>query len=110
MRHSKKITLTAIIAMLGSALVVSPAHAAPPPVVVNCSVDGSFSYQEYDPGTGVIVEVQSSLGCEGTATIPANVTSIASHAFMMLANLTSVEFQAGSALTLIGSGAFMEQL
>lgn len=108
MRHSKKITLTAIIAMLGSALVASPAHAAPPPVFVNCSVDGSFSYQEYDPGTGVIVEVQSSPGCEGTATIPANVTSIASYAFMMLPNLTSVEFQAGSALTLIGSGAFMD--
>jgi hypothetical protein len=104
--HAKKLSLTAILAILGSALVASPAQADLAPVVVDCSLGGNFTYQEYDPGTGVIVEVQSSYDCQGIATIPANVTSIASYAFYMNGFLTSVVFEAGSALTLIGSGAF----
>jgi hypothetical protein len=110
--HAKKLSITAVLALLGSAMIASPALGAPKPpppgsVSVDCSIDGDFTYREYDPGTGVIVEIQSGQGCQGTAIIPANVTSIASNAFMMNSTLTSVEFQAGSALTIIGSGAFM---
>jgi hypothetical protein len=109
--HAKKLSITAVLALLGSAMIASPALGAPKPpppgsVSVDCSIDGDFTYREHDPGTGVIVEIQSNDNCQGIATIPANVTSIASRAFLRNANLTSVVFDAGSALTEIGAAAF----
>ena len=113
MRHSKKITLTAIIAMLGSALVASPAHAATPPVVVDCSDGGTFTYTHKatkDTSTypgGVKVEVTTaSADCKGVATIPSSVNSIGYRAFFGTTALETITFEDGSLLPSIGTEAF----
>jgi hypothetical protein len=109
--HAKKLSLIAVLALLGSALVASPAQgmggsgggsmggSMGGPVVVTVFCDtGSFTIEDNI--------VTSSSDCAGAITIPASVTSIANYAFYMRAFLTSVVFEAGSALTVIGSGAF----
>ncbi|MEZ7827522.1 MAG: leucine-rich repeat protein [Aquiluna sp.] len=91
---SKKLSLTAVLALLGATLVAPPAWAA----TVNCSTSGSFTL------TDNVVTGNSS--CAGEAVIPNSVTSIGAEAFRSAGSLVSVTFEADSVLTQIGSFAF----
>jgi hypothetical protein len=109
--HAKKLSLTAVLALLGSALVASPAQAALAPVVVDC-VGGSFTYtrtvvpiSDTFPG-GLKAEVASSLGCTGTITIPMQVNSIAPYAFKDSPALDSVVFADFTSIQYIAPFAF----
>ena len=110
--HAKKLSLTAILALLGSALVASPAQGATSPV--NCSGGGSFTvtttfgstFYGMDFSQGVRVEVSSSSSCTGMAPIPVNVNSIGPDAFSGSEGLTSVAYADGINLLYIGAKAF----
>jgi hypothetical protein len=91
---SKKLSLIAVLALLGATLVAPPAWAA----TVNCSTSGSFTL------TDNVVTGNSS--CAGEALIPNSVTSIGAEAFRSAGSLVSVTFEADSVLTQIGSFAF----
>ena len=94
MLKAKKLSLTAVLALLGATLVAPPAWAA----TVNCSTSGSFTI------TDNVVTGNSS--CAGEALIPNSVTSIGAEAFRFSDSLVSVTFEADSVLTQIGSFAF----
>jgi hypothetical protein len=110
--HAKKLSLTAILALLGSALVASPAQGDTSPV--NCSGGGSFTvtttfgstFYGMDFSQGVRVEVSSSSSCTGMAPIPVNVNSIGPDAFSGSEGLTSVAYADGINLLYIGPKAF----
>jgi hypothetical protein len=112
--HAKKLSLTAILALLGSALVASPAQGMTiPSVDVDC-VGGSFTYtrtvvpiSDTFPG-GLKAEVASSLGCTGTITIPMQVNFIGLDAFVNSPLLETVGFAEYINLQSIGYGAFIE--
>ena len=69
MLKAKKLSLTAVLALLGATLVAPPAWAA----TVNCSSGGTFTITDN--------VVTGSTNCAGTATIPSTVTSIGDAAF-----------------------------
>jgi hypothetical protein len=102
------------LALLGTALVASPAQGMTiPPVNVDC-VGGSFTYtrtyvdiSDTYPG-GIKAEVASSAGCTGTITIPMQVNFIGLDAFVNSPLLESVEFAEYINLQSIGYGAFLE--
>jgi hypothetical protein len=91
--HAKKLSLIAILALLGSALVASPAQG-----VSACTGGGDITIQSHI--------VTGNVGCVGSVTIPASVTSIADSAFENATSITAVTFQAGSELETIGIYAF----
>jgi hypothetical protein len=93
---SKKLSLTAVLALLGATLVAPPAWAA----TVDCSTGGSFTITDN--------VVTGDTNCAGEAVIPASVTSIDGSAFLGSTSLTKLTFSAGSALTSIGSNAFQD--
>ena len=70
MLKAKRLSLTAVLALLGATLVAPPAWAA----TVNCSTGGSFTITDN--------VVTGSTNCAGTATIPSTVTSIGDAAFV----------------------------
>ena len=96
MLKSKKLSLIAVLALLGATLVAPPAWAA----TVDCSTGGSFTI------TDNVVTGHST--CAGAAEIPNSVTSIANFAFFDATALTSVTFEADSVLTSIGYDAFRQ--
>jgi hypothetical protein len=106
MSHSVKLVRGAFTFSLLSIFIsigVAPASAAPydsgtKTGDVTCSGGGTFSV-----ANGVLT---GNSGCAGTATIPKEVTSIATRAFVSEALLTGVIFEPGSQLNLIGSIAF----
>jgi hypothetical protein len=75
------------------------ANAAPIPVVVNCSISGSFTVE------GNVVT--GNTACVGVAAIPDTVTSIGNFAFYLNSGLTRVTFGPGSQLASIGESAFL---
>ena len=91
---SKKLSLIAVLALLGATLVAPPAWAA----TVNCSTGGSFTITDN--------VVASNSSCAGEAVIPNSVTSIGNRAFADARALQTVSFAAGSSLTSIGNSAF----
>jgi hypothetical protein len=90
--HAKKLSLIAILALLGSALVASPAQG------MSACTSGDITIQNNI--------VTGNVGCVGSVTIPASVTSIADSAFENATSITAVTFQAGSELETIGVYAF----
>ena len=74
----------------------------PAPTVIPCSVSGSYQVL----GTSVIWDGTPHHSCTGSITIPAFVTLIEPDAFYDDPGLTSVAFEAGSALQEIGYEAF----
>ena len=90
---SKKLSLIAVLALLGATLVAPPAWAA----TVDCSTSGSFTITDN--------VVTGSTNCAGEAVIPNTVTAIGQRAFNYSA-LQTVSFAAGSALTSIANNAF----
>ena len=90
---SKKLSLIAVLALLGATLVAPPAWAA----TVDCSTGGSFTITDN--------VVTGSTNCAGEAVIPNTVTAIGQRAFNYSA-LQTVSFAAGSALTSIANNAF----
>jgi hypothetical protein len=121
--HAKKLSLIAILTLLGSAFVASPAQGMERRV--DCISDSAPS--GYFTIVGTMVTGHSN--CVGSVTIPADVTSIGSNAFYRAtslasiiipasvtsignsafasaSSLTTVNFEAGSKLETIGYGAF----
>ena len=123
MLKSRKLSLAAVLALLGATLVAPPAWAA----TVDCSAGGSFTITDN--------VVTGSTNCAGTATIPSTVTSIGDaafapdtmagevsvlnsiiipssvasigkYAFQSASVLDTVTFTAGSTLVSIGNQAF----
>ena len=92
---SKKLSLTAVLALLGATIVAPPAWAAT--VTVSCSVSGSITITDNVVTGGEM--------CTGSVEIPNTVTSIAGGTFMG-ANLVTITFEADSELTSIGDYAF----
>jgi hypothetical protein len=90
--HAKKLSLIAILALLGSALVASPAQG------MSACTSGDITIQNNI--------VTGNVECVGSVTIPASVTSIADSAFENATSITAVTFQAGSELETIGVYAF----
>jgi hypothetical protein len=113
LRRFKKLTLTVIMALLGSALVASPALATSQEisvVSVTCSGGGTFTVKMYPDtsfGRQYRTEVTESANCTGTATIPVNVNSVGPYAFANSLALSSVVFAQGIDLTYIGPNAFL---
>ena len=93
---SKKLSLIAVLALLGATLVAPPAWAA----TVSCSTSGSFTITDNVVTTHTM--------CTGAAEIPNTVTSIDDSAFFNATALTSVTFEADSVLTSINSRAFLD--
>ena len=109
--HAKKLSMTAILALLGSALVATPAQAFHPPFVVGCSETGNFTYlfsDTPDPSylSGQKIEITESSNCTGIATIPVQVNSIAPYAFANSPALDSVVFADFTPIQYIGPFAF----
>ena len=97
MLKSKKLSLTAVLALLGATLVAPPAWAGA--LIVPCTLGGTFEIE----GT----QVTRSTGCIGSAVIPKSVTSIDDGIFQETA-LTSVTFEVGSLLNEIRYDAFRD--
>ena len=90
---SKKLSLVAVLALLGATLVAPPAWAA----TVNCSTSGKFTITNNN-----VVTAAST--CKGAAVIPTGVTSIGAQAFYGAKSLTSVTM--ANSVTSIGYAAF----
>ena len=93
---SKKLSLIAVLALLGATLVAPPAWAA----TVSCSTSGSFTV------TNNVVDSFSD--CAGEAEIPNGVTKLDDYAFYKATSLTSITFEADSELKSIGRLAFFQ--
>ena len=91
---SKKLSLAAVLALLGATIVAPPAWAAPG----DCSVSGSIMIAD-NVVTGYTT-------CTGSVEIPNTVTSIVDNALQNANLVTSITFEAGSVLTSIGDFAF----
>ena len=114
---SKKLSLIAVLALLGGTLVAPPAWAA----TVNCSTGGSITITDnvvtsHTTCTGS-VEIPNSVTAIGdrafgdatsltSITIPNSVTTIGEMAFVRTTALKTVTFASGSALASIGTSAF----
>ena len=88
------VAVSAVSALLLTGLLALPANAIAPG---NCTT-GSL--------TIIANEVTSAFGCSGEAVVPATVTSIGASAFEDEADVHTITFAAGSALTSIGAQAF----
>jgi len=95
---SKKLSLIAVLALLGATIVAPPAWAA----TVNCSVGGSITITDN--------VVTGHTTCEGSVEIPNTVTSIGNNAFQNATALASVTFEADSVLTSFNNRAFLDAL
>ena len=90
---SKKLSLIAVLALLGATLVAPPAWAED----VNCTT-GSFTVTDN--------VITGNSNCAGEAVIPNTVTAIGNRAFNAASALETVTFAAGSALSSIANNAF----
>jgi hypothetical protein len=113
---SKKLSLVAVLALLGATLVAQPAWAA----TVNCSTSGTFTITNNVvtgntncAGAAVIPSGVTSIGFDAfrageltSITIPNSVTSIGGNAFLQARALTSINI--GNSVTSIGNAAFYE--
>jgi hypothetical protein len=123
--HAKKLSLIAILALLGSSFIASPAQGLGMGSIGGGGMSGggmsggmSGPVVETEPcttgfNTTGFYTIQDNVitgnsGCAGSVTIPASVTSIGDSAFYGATLITSVSFQAGSAVTSIPAGAFWE--
>ena len=97
MKLFPKILIVATSALLAAGFAGLPAWADSH--VVNCTGGGTFTIT-----SNVVTE---SSGCV-SAVIPNSVTSIGDSAFLLSTSLASVTFEAGSVLTSIGEGAFID--
>ena len=94
----RAVSLLLLVAVMSFGISPS-ANAAPIPVVVNCSVSGSFTVSSN--------VVTGNTACVGVAAIPDTVTSIGNFAFYLNSGLTRVTFGPGSQLASIGESAFL---
>jgi hypothetical protein len=116
--HAKKLSAIAIFALLGSSLIGSPAQGLGMGSIGGGGMSGggmsggmSGPVVETEPCTTGFYTIQdnvitSNSECAGSVTIPASVTSIGVNAFYLASALTTVTFEADSALYRIRPGAF----
>ena len=92
MLKAKRLSLTAVFALLGATLVAPPAWAA----TVSCSAGGTFTIMDN--------VITGNTNCAGSAAIPNTVTSIGFSAFNGSSSLTSITIP--NSVTSIGESAF----